>query len=1043
MISTSMRNPIESISPTQKTIWIKQNLFADSSFFNVGGYLELKGSLNTSILVKAFKILFENSDIFSLLRPLVSKSINKEMFKCISVEDFSSTENSAETIIEWMKKDMRIKMDLSECLVEIHVIKANKELHFCYFKGHHILMDGFAFEIAVRRASEIYKALINGQKSANYSEFKFGDYLDEYYSYSKSEEFYKDKNYWFDKLNKIEWNRGFSSVCSPQKKKVSAKRKEVVFERSAFNAIGKFCTENNFTIFHYFTSAICILNQLYNNESFIMGLPVFNRRNHKQKNTFGVFINIIPFYIEMDAETIVTEVLRKVKDETRSCYRHQKFPLIDLHDDLKLSGNYFNILFSYQKIEYKSDLYDCRSKAIYLSNGQQEEDLIFHLIEFADNENVVLAFDYKEEAFAEEILNNLISDFIHLLNYLHIHSSEKLGEISFVSERDGKQISEFNNTNAIMPDKLTFIDLFEAVAFEHPDRLAVVCNQNELTYSEINKRSNRLAHYLRNKCDVKPDDIIGIKLERDESFLVTILAIMKAGGAYLPFDISYPEERIAQIYESSGCVLILDQSKLSLFEKSALDYPATNPAKVNLPSHLAYVIYTSGSTGNPKGSMIEHSGMLNHLLAMKEELGLELHSKIAQNAAPTFDISVWQFLNALIVGGTTVMLDNDTILNPAHFIKNIKFYQVSILQVVPSYLKSILEYCSKTGLEPDFTSLKYLSVTGEAVNTPLLQEWFAKFPDIKIVNAYGPAEASDDVTLHILEKAPDDINVPVGKPIRNVKIYILDKAMRQCPIGIEGEIYVAGIAVSRGYINKEEKGNSNFMDDPFLKNKGRMYRTGDMGRWRQDGIVEFLGRRDDQVKIRGHRIELEEINNTLLKIPEIKNSIVIARDKINEEKCLVAYLVADTPLNFVNLRNQLALKVPLYMMPSFFVQMDELPLSNHGKIDKKKLPEPEDYFQNNEMKIVLPANETEQELLLIWKEVLNLTNISTDANFFELGGHSLKAMKVIARVYEQFEVKMEMSYFFDQPNIQSIAKYLEASKIIESKDINHDASVII
>ncbi|WP_394751364.1 non-ribosomal peptide synthetase, partial [Spongiimicrobium salis] len=378
-------------------------------------------------------------------------------------------------------------------------------------------------------------------------------------------------------------------------------------------------------------------------------------------------------------------------------------------------------------------------------------------------------------------------------------------------------------------------------------------------------------------------------LERSDWVVVCILGILKAGGAYVPIDPDYPEDRIGYMLEDSACKVLIDSDELSLYREELGSLSGENLPSVVGPKNLAYVIYTSGSTGKPKGVMVEHMGMLNHMLAMKEELDLDEESKIAQNASITFDISVWQLLNALITGGTTVIYDRPTILDPLRFLDKISNEDgITILQVVPTYLKVLLDELEKAPSSV-LERLEYLLVTGETVTRTQLSRWFSRFPDKKVVNAYGPAEASDDATLHIMEGLPDRVNVPVGKPIRNLKTYITDSFGELCPIGVVGELCISGDGLARGYLNNPVLSSEKFVSNPYSEGD-LMYRTGDLGRWLVDGTIEFMGRMDHQVKVRGHRIELGEIEGALQEHGPIGSSVVLAREVPDGSRELVAYV---------------------------------------------------------------------------------------------------------------------------------------------------------
>jgi amino acid adenylation domain-containing protein len=463
-------------------------------------------------------------------------------------------------------------------------------------------------------------------------------------------------------------------------------------------------------------------------------------------------------------------------------------------------------------------------------------------------------------------------------------------------------------------------------------------------------------------------------------------------------------------------ILVADTTSETNFVKQKFQYDAREidvqsqelPANKISPDDTAYIIYTSGSTGTPKGVLLHHKGLLNHLDSMIEELHLNEHSKIVQNASVTFDISVWQLLNALLVGGTTLIYGRELINEPKRFIAKIREDNASILQVVPSYLSILLDEQNAR----DFDVLEFLLVTGEAVSQDILKRWFDKYPNIKVVNAYGPAEASDDVTLHIMDKAPSSYNVPIGKPIRNMKVHILDDLNQQCPMGVVGEICVSGIGVGNGYLNNEVLTAEKFVNDPFDATQ-KMYRTGDLGKWSWDGHLFFLGRKDFQVKVRGHRIELGEIES---KVNQFVEKTII----LEEEGDLVGFVTNSHEVNFQELELALTNYLPDYMIPRKWMQLEVFPLSANGKIDKKQLS----WVNEDIANYVAPQNEVEEKIQTIWQRVLNLESISMHSDFFELGGHSIKAMRLISEYHKTFEVKLQLQDIFANTTASSHAGLL-------------------
>ena len=532
----------------------------------------------------------------------------------------------------------------------------------------------------------------------------------------------------------------------------------------------------------------------------------------------------------------------------------------------------------------------------------------------------------------------------------------------------------FNPTDVPMDFNATFLDVFQEQVEKNPDQIAVTFQSKQLSYQELDQRSNQLAHYLKTHYKAIANDLFIVMMDRSDLFLISMLGIWKSGAAYVPVDPALPMDRIKHMVEVTQTKAVLTESKYASQELKKLmqakvvglingttsyDKYSNESVDTNInPDDLSYIIFTSGSTGLPKGAMIQHKGMLNHLYSKLDVLDLDANSVIAQNASQSFDISVWQFVAALMVGGTTKVYSQELILNPIEFVNEVYDENVTILEVVPSYLTLLLEHKELGDLEENcFEHIDMLMVTGETLPLSLANQWHHHYPEIPLVNAYGPTEASDDITHHVIDQ-PQKGSVPIGVPIRNMRIYILDENDSLCPIGVKGELCVAGIGVGEGYLNDPVKTRKSFVTDIFREGVP-MYRTGDIARFNRDGIVEFFGRNDDQVKIRGYRIELGEIENRLTQIDAIKQAAVLVKTDAQQNKFLVAYLVENTPLDRTEIETRLKEHLPGYMVPSTFVSMDTFPLTRNGKVDRKSLPKPK-IEAHAEAQLVHPSTETEK-----------------------------------------------------------------------------------
>ncbi len=559
-----------------------------------------------------------------------------------------------------------------------------------------------------------------------------------------------------------------------------------------------------------------------------------------------------------------------------------------------------------------------------------------------------------------------------------------------------------------LPDR-RFHELFEERVRLHPDAIAAVQGDRQLTYNELNSRANRLARSLLAR-GLEPEGVVAVVTERNLDWMAAVLAVFKAGGAYLPIEPHFPADRIATTLSRADCRLALTEpasaATLGQAVKSLTgvqtifveaDYDedlADDDLGVDVAAdQLAYIYFTSGSTGEPKGAMCEHAGMLNHLFAKIDDLEIDERSVVAQTAPQCFDISLWQLVSALVVGGRTLIVEQDVILDVRRFVDKIVDGRVAVLQVVPSYLEVVLSYLEQHPRElPD---LRCVSVTGEALKTELTQRWFAAKPTIKLVNAYGLTETSDDTNHEVMVRPPTGPRVPLGRPVNNVHIYVVDDGLSPVPLGAPGAIVFSGICVGRGYVNDPERTQQAFMADPHRAGQ-RLYRGGDFGRWRPDGKLEFLGRRDTQVKLYGFRIEIGEIENALLRVPGVRDGAVVVAERTDQSKHLVAFYAAEQPLPVDILRDRLGASLPEYMVPSAFQWRESLPLTANSKIDRKTLTALAGELDVVATDYQAPCTPTEQRLATAWAKVLGIPEdqIGRQDHFFDRGGTSLSAVKL-------------------------------------------------
>ncbi|WP_075344663.1 non-ribosomal peptide synthetase, partial [Tenacibaculum agarivorans] len=760
-------------------------------------------------------------------------------------------------------------------------------------------------------------------------------------------------------------------------------------------------------------------------------------------DSLGMFMNTLPFLTSLEGS--ISTYINEVKNSLSSLLSYEQTSLSNIQSWSGISND----------VPLFSALLNYRHSAISTEEIEDENTIDLGITIISDHERTNYPFsidvdDYGTifgltaqidgEIDADNVLIYLQEAIKSLVKGLTSENTIAVADVNILPEEEKSQLLDvFNATSVDYPLDKTVVDLFTAQAQKSPEAIAAVFENKELTYKELNERSNQLAHCLVAQ-GVGPDTIVGVCLERSLDMLVGVLGILKSGGAYVPIKPDFPKSRIVHIIEDIGHSLVVTNtmskgiiSSLETIDLILLDdpelhsnYPNTPIEQACNPTDLAYVIYTSGSTGLPKGAMIEHAGLLNHLLIMVDELKMSSDSVIAFTAPFTFDISVWQMLSGLLCGGCIAIYTEEEILEADNFQYSLSKNKVSHLQLVPPYVATLLE---NGDVVAGLSGLAYFLVTGEAATKSLLDRWFSLYPQVPVVNAYGPAEAADDITLHIMNESPTGIVVPIGKPVANMDLYVVDIFNNLCPIGVVGELWTSGIGVGRGYLNRTELTKEKFIENPFKLGGERLYKTGDLGRWLPDGTLEFLGRSDDQVKIRGYRVELGEIENALSVISGIQNSCVLAKKDPNGINRLVGYVVVDGVFNKENIQNDLKDSLPEYMVPMIWVEMEVMPLTSNGKIDRKSLPTPDsNELSSNEY--VAPRNEIESKIATIWQELLKIEKIGVHDNFFELGGHSLLVVQLISNLQKN-DLHIPVRDIFSNPTIAGISKSLSSSSIYQ------------
>jgi amino acid adenylation domain-containing protein len=899
---------------------------------------------------------------------------------------------------------------------------------------------------------------LNGQLTQYFS----GDIImlaNEAKIYPISQNSFSQKIYW---LNKLSEELPETNILLDYTRSNLDNNKYQIFTFELSNALSqkafKFANKSELSIYVFLLAVVSIvLHKHIGSSDLIIGSPTYYSRSSKE-----LINKFVPLRFQITNKLTFKELILQVKNTTIGAYSHQNYPLDELVRLLQISPTQnrcpiFDIVVLLENIHTQTAL------------SQLKNDITFAFT--IKQDRISGKIIYNESLFNEETIKRIVKHYVTIVDCVVENLDLKVSEIDLLKDDDKcRLLKEFNDNSRGYPVEQTIHQLFEKQVRHAPDKVAIVYQNYKVTYNELNEKANKLACFLQ-KLGVKPGDFVGIFYHRHPSFLIGMLAILKAGGAYVPIDSSYPQERIKYMLSNSEVQILLTESallnalndltkdELSLRCLVCLDIEDShqvispsaeiciygqsdfrqlskfNPAAINNRGiDPAYTIYTSGSTGLPKGVIIRHGGAINHIYAQFDDLELTEELAFLQSAPASSDISVWQFLAPLLIGGKTVIVDTETILQPSKLFKILQAQKLTLIELVPIVLKGLLDYISSLSIQQrSLPHLKWMMVTGESVSVELVNYWLSIYPEIGVANAYGPTEAADDITQFIIKKPlpENQRSVPIGKPLANLNLYILDSEMKLLPIGVPGEICVSGFGVGKGYWKNEASTKSSFIPNPFLDTakplpgtkQDFIYKTGDLGRWLVDGTIEFLGRIDHQVKIRGFRIELGEIEALLVQHPAVREAVVIAREDSPENKRLVAYVVSQTEVVGVlhNLRCFMQEKLPEHMIPSAFVVLQALPLTPNGKVDRSSLPAPEKIQQPLSETFVPPRTFVEEMVVNIWSKVLNIEHIGINNNFFELGGHSLLATMVIARLREAFQIELPLRCLFEAPTVASLS----------------------
>ncbi|ACL76665.1 non-ribosomal peptide synthetase [Ruminiclostridium cellulolyticum] len=1038
------------LSFSQQSMWFYDQLNKGNAVFNLSSAVRISGRLNIEILKQtlenavmsheALRTTFKNIDGIPV--QVINDSVAVEINK---IDLTHLNKNNEEEIKNHLKQEARFIFNLEKGpLFRFCLFFLNGNEYIFSMTTHHIVSDGWSNTIIVEEFLRHYTQFAEGQNiEIKPLPIRFADYAVWERNRFTGERLDKLMGYWKKQLENPTTLELPTDKARPKTRTYEGGFESIAIPEALVPELKKLCNNQGVTMFMLILAAFQTLLHRYSGQNDIFtGTVVANRNRAEIENTVGPFINTLVLKTNFDENPDFLCLLAKVKKTTLEAYEHQELPFDKMLEEMRLERDLsraplFQVMFilhNNKKAELELD--GMRITEIDVASDMAPFDLRLQLTE--TEKGIKGGFDYNISLFETETVKAISMHLIKLIESIVQKPTEKVSGLEYITETEKRQIlTEFNNTDADFPEEKVIYQYLEEQAEKESENIAVILENKKLSYVELNDRANCLARLLQ-KNGVGRESIVALMMERSLEMITAIMAVQKAGGAYLPVDPHFPAERIDYILKDSDTGILLTHKEFGdlkipqNIKKINLDLiDLSHGEKSNLPliatsENIAYVIYTSGSTGKPKGTLIEHRSLVNRLNWMQKKYPLNRDDIILQKTPYTFDVSVWELFWWSIAGAKVCFLEPGAEKDPGKIVEAIEKNNITVIHFVPSMLGVFLEYLNQTGEVSRVAGLKQVFASGEAL-TPSQVKAFRSLlskNETRLANLYGPTEATIDVSYFDCDTEDELDSIPIGKPIDNTKLLIMDKNMQLQPVGVTGELCIGGNCLAREYLNKPEMTDEKFIPNPYKPNE-RLYRTGDLAKWRRDGNIEYLGRIDFQVKIRGLRIELGEIEKQLTAHPDVKECVVVAWKKGEGDIHLVAYVVCENSMQAEQggIQSFLEKSLPDYMVPRIYVFLEMMPLSPNGKIDRKSLPAP---VVSTDRAYEAPRNGTEKLLADIWKKILSLDRIGINDNFFEIGGDSLKAMETIIHLKKQ-GMQLEIKDLFEGQTIRNLGKCIRNS----------------
>ena len=1022
-----MQNPeVYELTNPQKSIWFTEQYYKGTTVNNICGSVLIEQNVNIDILNKAINKFIENNDSFRTRLKLINGNVY-QYFTDHTTYDFEFINlNESSEIETYAKQMVSTPFEMIDSkLFNFKLFTLANGYGGFIVNAHHIISDAATFSFIATEVTSNYSILLKNEPIPK-KEYSYIDYIKSEKDYLNSNRFEKDKSYWNELLSTLPEPATIPTLKNNEPDSCEADRKECIFDPAYMKKINAFCKNYNISIYNFLIAIYSLyIGRANNLSNFLIGTPILNRTTYAEKHTSGMYISTSILNININNDLTFAEFSQEIAKSTMSLLRHQKYNYQYIIDDLRKKDksipNLYNVMLSYQ-ITKATDLNsEIQYESKWYANNCISNDIDIHFHDNDNTGNLLVEYDYKKCKYTNKDMEDIHKRILHIINQILSNENTNLKDIEIVTEEEKEElIYSFNSTEIEIPSNINIIDLFKVQVKNNPNKIAITYENQSITYYELDQKSSQIANMLlENKISL--GNIVAILLPKSIEFFISIIGILKVGAIYIPIDINFPDNRINYIMSDSKPSLCITNSfqKNRISNTQTIDFYECNnfdnvfDKKINIHEDTGcYIIYTSGTTGNPKGIVATHKNVVNYTYSFQHEFKLSSSKDtVLQQFTPSFDAFVEEFYPALLNGIKIFSVSKDTTLDLNKLENYIKENNVTLISCAPLLLNEL----NKLKVLPSVHTF----ISGGDILKKSFFSNLIKYANV--YNTYGPTETTVCSTYHKCTTEENN-SIPIGKTIANYKNYILSDNNRLLPKGTIGELCIGGNGVTLGYLNNPNLTNEKFITLPFINE--RVYKTGDLCRINTNNEIEFIGRKDCQLKINGYRISLNEIEKMINQYPSIKNCIVIDFKDNSDIKKLCAYYIGSNTITTKELHEYLIKVMPHYMIPSIFIRIDSIPTNINGKIDKKQLPNPLDFYKNKSSEYVAPISPLEKDLVDIWEKILNIKKLSITDNLFDLGADSISIIQFQSYIADK-NIHINVQDLYKNPSIRELAEQIE------------------